>query len=89
MLNHDLSIKKLSSVQYFKLFFVRMLKFYQIKNIKIPLPSTEIQKQLISEYTTIESGVENAEKTITKALEEIEGYYSELFQKSNSKFKSL
>ena len=64
-----------------------MLNLTQIKNIKIPLPSIEIQKQLINEYTTIENGVEKAEKEITKALDEIEGYYSELFQKSNSKFK--
>jgi type I restriction enzyme M protein len=64
-----------------------MLNLTQIKNVKIPLPATDIQKKLIDEYTAIERGVEKAETTIIKALDEIEGYYSELFQKSNSKYK--
>ncbi len=66
---------------------IPQLTIPKVKSIKIPLPPKAVQQELIKEINVIENEVEKAEKTIIKANEDIEGYYAELFQKSNQKFK--
>ena len=66
---------------------IPQLTIPKVKSIKIPLPPKVVQQELIKEINVIENEVEKAERAITKAKEDIEGYFSELFQKSNSKYK--
>ena len=66
---------------------IPQLTIPKVKSIKIPLPPKDVQKELIKEFNVIENEVENAEKVIIKSKEEIEVYFSELYSKSNSKYK--
>lgn len=56
-----------------------------IKNYEIPLPSPEVQKQIVKESEAIENEFEKASKEIEEAKKEIDNRIAEVFSKGKNK----